>query len=301
MEAVQVVPADQAVKVEQKSTYLVPFNFQAFRTGEAVWSLDKHELIKMFRVTTKGAGEFLHPEARDPQKLIDKIIERNPHLKELSIPVTVTGMTGQKYITKTFDIWGVYQIAIVSDLPRAKIFLQKFPDFLQAFHNHTIKPPAIGDIKPEIIAFSCVPHNKRGEYQKAVCAQYGFSMTRFYKLFNKAKTILGLKHSEMGEEATAALIEINSMPFGKKRRMEIDDLAAKLGRTPGNIRKLAKKITKEGNKPRKPRKDKGSFKTLPLFEALTNYLAQYPGTPTKALARIFQMDPSKVRRWRKEI
>lgn len=294
MEAVQAVPVVQ----EAKSTYLVPFNFQAFRTGEAVWSLDKNELIKMFRVTGKGMGEFFG--AKNPQNYFDILKHRYPYLPE-GIPFTVKGMTGQKYITKTFDIWDVYQYAIKSDLPRAEEFLQKFPEFLHAFHNHTIKPPAIGDIKPETIAFPCVPWKKRGEYQKAVCAQYGWSMCKFYKLFKKAKTILGLKHSEMGEDATAALIEINSMSFGKKRRMKIDDLAAKLGRTPGNIRKLAKKITKEGNKPRKPRKDKGSFKTLPLFEALTNYLAQYPGTPTKALGRIFQMDPSKVRRWRMEI
>lgn len=201
MEAVQVMPVVQ----EAKSAYLMPFNFQAFRTGEAVWNLDKNELIKMFRVTGKGMGEFFG--AKNPQNYFDILKHRYPYLPE-GIPFTVKGMTGQKYITKTFDIWDVYQYAIKSDLSRAEEFLQKFPEFLQAFQNHTIKPPAIGDIKPEVIAFSCVPHNKRGEYQKAVCAQYGFSMTRFYKLFNKAKSILGLKHSEMGEDATAALIEI---------------------------------------------------------------------------------------------
>ena len=177
---------------EAKNTYLVPFNFQTFRTGEAVWSLDKHELIKMFRVTRRGVGEFLNPESRDPQKIIDKIIERNPHLKTSSIPVTVTGMTGQKYITKTFDIWGVYQIAIVSKFPRAKIFLQEFPNFLQAFHDHTIKPPAIGDIKPEIIGFFGVPRKERGNYVQAVCIQYGWQRTTFYRKVKNAMTVLAV-------------------------------------------------------------------------------------------------------------
>lgn len=290
MEAVQAVPAVQ----EAKSTYLVPFNFQAFRTGEAVWSLDKNELIKMFRVTTKGVGEFLNPESRDPQKLIDNIIARNPHLKELGIPVTVmvTGdykwghsplavrgecpdqdehrpvaVTGQcptrtrQIVVNTFDIFGVYQIAIVSDLPRARIFLQEFPNLLQAFHNHTVKPPAIGDIKPEIIAFSGVPYEGRGEYRKAVCAQYGFSEGTFYRLFKEAGNVLGLKRIEFGAEAVEVFSQINAMRFGKRRQAVINELAVKLGRSPENIRELAKKITNDGCRiPRKPRAGKGESK-----------------------------------------
>ena len=267
MEAIQAVPVVQ----EAESTYLVPFNFQAFRTGEAVWSLDKNELIKMFRVTRKGVGEFLHPESRDPQKIIDNIIERNPHLKELSIPLAVRGMTGQKYVVDTFDIWGVYQIAVVSDLPHRNIFLQKFPEFLQAFHNHTIKPPAIGDIKPEIIAFSGVPYKGRGEYQKAVCAQYGFSKGTFYRLFKEADNVLGLKPIEFGTEAMDAFFQINAMRFGKRRQAVINELAVKLGRSPGNIRKLAKKITNDGCRiHRKPRAGKGESK--------------YPGEKEKVIA-----------------
>lgn len=297
METIQTDQADQGEK-ETNSTYLVPFNFQAFRTGEAVWCLDKNELIKMFRVTGKGMGEFFG--AKNPQNYFDILKHRYPYLPE-GIPFTVKGMTGQNYVTKTFDTWDVYQYAIKSDLPRAEQFLQEFPNFLQAFHNHTIKPPAIGDIKPEVIAFSCVPHNKRGEYQKAVCAQYGWAMSKFYKLFNKAKATLGLKSIEFGAETMDALSQINIMPFGKKRQLVINELAEKLGRSPGNIRKLAKKITKEGNQPRKPRKDKGSCKNPLFFKTLADYLAQNPGTPTKALARIFLMDPSTVRRWRKKI
>lgn len=239
-------------------------------------------------------GRFLGSTHHRPEKAIDKIIERNPHLKSLSIPLTVT-VTGdyewehsavtvtaecinqeghksdivagivankcttrtRKIIVNTWDIFGVYQIAIVSDLPRAKEFLQKFPEFLQAFHNRAIMPPPIGDIEPKIIAFQCVPHNKRGEYVESVCAQEGWSSGKFYNLFNKAKATIGLKPFEMSEDVSAAVLEIRTMPFGKKRRQKIVLLAERWGMSEGYIYKLAngKEI-----KPRASRKDKGTTK-----------------------------------------
>ncbi len=221
MVAVQAVP----VVPEVRNTYLVPFNFQTFRTGEAVWSLDKHELIQMVRLTTRGVGEFLGSTHRRPEKAIDKIIERNPRLKELAVPMTVT-VTGdykwghsavtvtaecpktevcsavtvtyeqhsrtRQIVVNTWNIWGVYQIAIVSDFPRARRFLQEFPDLLQAFHNNTIKPPAIGDIKPEVVGFFGVPYHKRGRYVKNACQGLGWSKGTFYRKRTEARKMLGI-------------------------------------------------------------------------------------------------------------
>lgn len=63
-QAVQAVPVVQ----EAKNTYLVPFNFQTFQTREAVWCLDKNEIIKMWRVTTNGAGAFFGIHASQTRK-----------------------------------------------------------------------------------------------------------------------------------------------------------------------------------------------------------------------------------------
>ncbi|MDL1940674.1 hypothetical protein [Candidatus Jettenia sp. AMX1] len=214
MEAVPAVPA---------ASMLVPFNFQTFQTKEAVWGLDKNELIKMFRVTRRGIAEMAGSKQRNPQKAIDRIIERNPYLKGLGIPVTVTVMEdykwghslpkltsecpdqgGHSYVTvtyqcptrtrqiivDTYDIWGVYQILVESNLPRTKEFLRKFPEFLQAFYNHTIKPPAMGKIKPEVIGSFGVPYKKRGEYVKKAAGELGCSKGTFYRMKSIAQKTL---------------------------------------------------------------------------------------------------------------
>ncbi len=172
--------------------FLVPFEYQVFKTTEAVWDFSKKETIKMFRMTRRGIGEFLTPESERPQKIIDKIIERNPHLRTDSVAVTVTATDGKNYQVETYDIWGVYQICVESDLPRAKEFLRRFPIFMEALFTHKIMPPAIGSIRPEILAYNGVPYNEKSSYRAAVCQVLGWPPHKFYKEVNKAGKMLGL-------------------------------------------------------------------------------------------------------------
>lgn len=119
---------------------LIPFKFEQFHTTEAVWSVDIREQAKRFRFTRKAIGDFLYPGSRNPQNRIDWIIKRNPHLQSLRIPVKLTGMNGREYEAETYDIFGVYQIAVESNAPRRREFLRRFPDFLLALQSGRVKP-----------------------------------------------------------------------------------------------------------------------------------------------------------------
>jgi len=172
--------------------FLVPFDYLTFQTNEAVWDFNKKETVKMFRMTRRGIGEFLHPESRDPQKIIDNIISKIPHLREASLPLAVRGKTGQVFEAETYDIWGVYQICVESDLPRAKEFLRRFPTFMEALFAHRIMPPAIGDVRPEILAYNGVPHNQKAAYRQQVLTTLGWTWHKFFRETKKAEKMLGL-------------------------------------------------------------------------------------------------------------
>lgn len=69
--------------------------------------------------TRLAIGEWLGYPA--PQKAIDKIIERNPHINnpEWSVAVKLTATDGKKYDTKVYNPVGLQLIVFESNQPRA--------------------------------------------------------------------------------------------------------------------------------------------------------------------------------------
>jgi len=68
--------------------------------------------------TRAAIGEWL--EYADPQKAVDKILERNPHIEEHSIPVNLTGMGGSRdYETTVYHPIGFLLIVMESGQPKA--------------------------------------------------------------------------------------------------------------------------------------------------------------------------------------
>ena len=92
---------------------LVPFAFQAVRLRESCW-IDGKPYFTRFAV-----GEWLGYAA--PQKAIDKIIERNPHLRDprWSVAVKLTGTDGKQYEHQVFDPIGFQLIVFESRQPKA--------------------------------------------------------------------------------------------------------------------------------------------------------------------------------------
>ena len=83
-------------------------------------------------VTRRAIGEWL--EYADPQKSIDKLIERNPHLECHSIPVNLTGMVGTRdYETEVFHPIGFLLIVMESGQPKAHAMKAAVAEFVWRF------------------------------------------------------------------------------------------------------------------------------------------------------------------------
>lgn len=73
-------------------------------------------------------------EYADPQKAIDKILERNPHIEAWGIPVKLTGMDGaREYETTVYHPIGFLLIVMESGQPRAHEMKQAIAKFVWHF------------------------------------------------------------------------------------------------------------------------------------------------------------------------
>ncbi len=84
-------------------------------------------------ITRQGIGEWL--EYADPQKQIDKIIERNPHLEIHSVPVKLTATDGKNYDTNVYHPIGFLLIVMESGQPKAKEKKVEVAEFVWHFSN----------------------------------------------------------------------------------------------------------------------------------------------------------------------
>ena len=82
--------------------------------------------------TRRAIGEWL--EYADPQKAIDKLLERNTHIQIHGIPVKLTGMGGARdYETEVFHPIGFLLIVMESGQPRAHEMKAAVAEFVWSF------------------------------------------------------------------------------------------------------------------------------------------------------------------------
>lgn len=81
--------------------------------------------------TRAAIGEWL--EYADPQNAMDKILARNPHIDGHSIPVNLSGMTGQNYATKVYHPIGFLLIVMESGQPKAQAMKVAVAEFVWRF------------------------------------------------------------------------------------------------------------------------------------------------------------------------
>lgn len=127
---------------------LIPFNFDGFKTNEAFWGNGIRDAVKRFRFTSRAVGDLLG--AKDSNNFMALLRHRHPNLPQ-GVAFTVKATDGKMYETLTYDIWGVYAFAVESDLPGAKAFLRKFPDFILALTSGQIRPALRTDQRAEAI------------------------------------------------------------------------------------------------------------------------------------------------------
>ncbi|WP_428635012.1 hypothetical protein [Sedimenticola sp.] len=81
--------------------------------------------------TRASIGEWL--EYDNPQKAVDKIIERNPHLADRSVPVKLTATDGKNYDTWVYHPIGFLLIVMESGQPKAHAMKSAVADFVWRF------------------------------------------------------------------------------------------------------------------------------------------------------------------------
>jgi prophage antirepressor-like protein len=119
------------VLISQRSKTM--FQLSAFAYGDI--ALTQTVLIKGIpHVTRQGIGEWL--EYSDPQKSIDKILARNPHIESYSTPVNLTGVLRERsYETNVYHPIGFLLIVMESGQPKAKQKKMEVAEFVWHFSN----------------------------------------------------------------------------------------------------------------------------------------------------------------------
>lgn len=82
-------------------------------------------------VTRRAMGEWL--EYADPQKAIDNIIDRNPHLNDHSVPLKLRGTDGKNYDTEVFHPIGFLLTVMESSQPKAHTKKAEIAQFVWHF------------------------------------------------------------------------------------------------------------------------------------------------------------------------
>jgi hypothetical protein len=110
----------------------MPFKYEDLTINESTWVNGK------LCCTRRAAGELL--EYSDPQKAIDKIIERNPHIKQFSVTVKLTATDGKEYKTEVYDPIGLQLIIMESRQPKAIQYKIAAAHLVYAYMKGDLKP-----------------------------------------------------------------------------------------------------------------------------------------------------------------
>lgn len=82
-------------------------------------------------VTRQAIGEWL--EYGDPQKAIDNILSRNPHIERHSVPLKLRATDGKEYDTIVYHPIGFMMIVMESGQPKAKAMKEAVAEFVWRF------------------------------------------------------------------------------------------------------------------------------------------------------------------------
>lgn len=81
--------------------------------------------------TRQAVGEWL--EYTDPQKAIDNLLDRNPHIEHYSVPLNLRATDGKNYDTKVYHPIGFLLIVMESGQPRAQAMKVAVAEFVWHF------------------------------------------------------------------------------------------------------------------------------------------------------------------------
>lgn len=112
---------------------LIPFTFNGVCLQEACWIDD----VPYF--TRKAIGAWL--EYKNPQKKVDEIIRKNPHIEQFSVTPRLGATDGKEYFIKVYNPIGLQLITYESHQPKAKAVKIATAHLVYAFMHGDLKPP----------------------------------------------------------------------------------------------------------------------------------------------------------------
>jgi hypothetical protein len=161
---------------------LVPFIMNDFCIKETSWINGKPYF------TRKAIGELL--EYRNPQKAIDNIIDRNPHINDFSVTLNLRATDGKKYDMEVYDPIGLQLIIFESHQPKAINFKVAVAHLVWAFMNGKLKPSkwsAKSDLVSAATQILSLPEGRhRGSLIKDLAERDGVCLRTAYRRIYKA-------------------------------------------------------------------------------------------------------------------
>lgn len=162
---------------------IVPFTFEDLALQEVCW-LDGKPYF-----TRRAIGEWLEYQGR-AQKAVDKIVERNPHIKQFSVAVNLTATDGKKYRTEVYDPIGLQLIIFESQQPKAIHFKVAVAHLVFAYVKGELKPSKWTlnhDLMAAVQQIKSLPRgNKRADLVKDLADRDGVSVETAYRRIRKA-------------------------------------------------------------------------------------------------------------------
>lgn len=134
---------------------LVPFDWQDIRLKEACWLNGKPYY------TRRAIGIFLEYAGSRSQKAVDKIIERNSHIRQWAVTVKLTATDGKDYETEVYDPIGLQLICFESRQPKAIAYKVAVAHLVWAYVNGQLRPPVDPGYRQALRAISTVPHGQK--------------------------------------------------------------------------------------------------------------------------------------------
>ena len=112
----------------------LPFSFEGVRLQEACF------IGGAPYFTRRAIGEFL--EYPHPQKAIDNIVSRNPHISDLRWAVTLKlrATDGKEYMSEVYDPIGLQLIIFESRQPKALLYKVAVAHLVYAYMQGKVKP-----------------------------------------------------------------------------------------------------------------------------------------------------------------
>jgi hypothetical protein len=158
------------------------FRFEGISLREVCWLEGKPYF------TRRAIAEWLEYSGDQPQKAVDKIIERNPHIGEFSTTVNLTVVEGGRELTRTLEVYdpiGLQLIAFESHQPKALQFKVAVAHLIYAFMSGKLKPSK-WTLKGDLVSaarqiLSLPTGHRRGELMRDLAEQEGVTVATAYR------------------------------------------------------------------------------------------------------------------------